>query len=95
MVEVGADEAALLGGGGEGFGVADVGVRGVVVVVAPLREVVCEFEAGVVAGGVLEVDYDELLVGVGREEERGFGGGEEAEDVAVLGLGGVSLELDG
>jgi len=83
----------LFGGGGEGFGVADVGRGGVVVVVAPFCEVVCEFETGGVAGGVFEVDYDELFVGVCGEEEGGFGGGEEAEDVAVLGLwrGDVSI----
>lgn len=56
------------------------------VVVAPFCEVVCEFEARGVAGGVFEVDHDELFVGVGGKEEGGFGGGEEAEDVAVLGL---------
>lgn len=77
----------MFGGGGEGFGVADVGGDGVVVVIAPFGEVICEFEAGGVAGGVFEVDYHELLVCVGGEEEGGFGGGEEAEDVAVLGLG--------
>lgn len=87
MIEVSADEAALFGGGGEGFGVADVRGGGVVVVVAPFGEVVGEFEAGGVAGGVFEVDDNELLVCVGGEEEGGFGGGEEAEDVAVLGLG--------
>ena len=84
------DEAALFLNGGEGFGVADVRGGGVVVVVAPFRKVVCELEAGGIARGVFEVNDDELLVRVGWQEEWGLGGGEEAEDVAVLSLALVS-----
>jgi len=57
-----------------------------VVVVAPFGEVVCEFEAWWVCVGVLEVDDDEALVLVCGEEEGGFTGRGEAEDVAVLSL---------
>lgn len=40
------------------------------VVVAPFGEMVCDLETGRVGGGVLEVDDDELAVGVFGEEER-------------------------
>lgn len=87
---VGADEALLvLRGGVEGVG-ALPGEGWVVVVVAPFREVVCEFQAGGVGVCVFEVDDDELFVGVCGEEERGGAGGEQAEDVAVLSLEEIS-----
>jgi hypothetical protein len=86
VVDVGADEATLFVRGGVVVLIARVGCDGIVVVVAPFCEVVCEFEAGGVGGGVFEVDDDELLVAVGGEKEGGFAGGLEAEDVAVLGL---------
>ena len=47
---------------------------------------ICEFEAWWVCVGVLEVDDDEALVLVCGEEEGGFTGRGEAEDVAVLSL---------
>lgn len=65
MVDVGFDEAALFFFGGVVLGVAGVGSNRVVVVVAPFCEVICEFEAAGVGGGVFEVDDDELFVGVG------------------------------
>lgn len=42
------------------------------VVIAPFREVVCEFETRGISRGVLEVDYDELLVVVLGKEEGGW-----------------------
>lgn len=57
------------------------------VIVAPFREVVCEFEAGDIGGSVFEVDDDELLVFVfGMQEGRLLVVGAGAENVAVLGL---------
>lgn len=41
------------------------------IVVAPFRKVVCEFQTGGVGGGVFEVDNYELFVVIGWEEERG------------------------
>lgn len=89
MVDVGLDGAALFLRGGVARRVAGVGTGGVVVVVGPFGEVVGELESGKVGRGVLEVDDDELLVLVGGLEERGgLVVGEDAEDVAVLSLGG-------
>ncbi len=95
MVHVRFDGAALFLGRGVAGRVAGVGAGGVVVVVGPFGEVVCEFEAGEVGGGVLEVDYYELFVFVGGlEEGGGLIVGADAEDVAVLSLrGGVSYGL--
>jgi hypothetical protein len=87
VVYVRPDEAVLLLGGGIRGCVAGVGSNGVVVVVCPLREVVCELEPREVSARVLEVDDDELLMFVRGLEERGlFVVGPDAEDVAVLGL---------
>ena len=59
----------LLAGGRVQGRAARVRRRLVVVIVAPFREVVCEFEARRVRIGVLEVDDDEALVLVCGEEE--------------------------
>lgn len=62
VVYVALDEATLLLRGRVGLHVAGVRGGGVVVVVGPLGEVVCELEAGEVGRGVFEVDDDELFV---------------------------------
>lgn len=40
------------------------------IVVAPLREVVCEFQARGIGGCVFKVDHDELFVRILWEEKR-------------------------
>ena len=67
MIDVGADEIALLLEGWVAFCFAGPGSVGVVVVVTPFCEVVGEFETGRVGGGVFEVDDYQLLVVVCRE----------------------------
>ena len=86
MLDICFEEAVLFLRGRVSFLVEGVGCGRGVVVVAPFGEMVCEFQAGGVGGGVFEVDYDELFVFVGGEEEGGFAGGFKAEEVAVLGL---------
>ena len=89
MVDVRLHGTALFLGRGVARCVTGVGAGGVVVVVGPFGEVVCEFETREVSGGVLEVDDHELFVFVGGLEERGgLVVGADAEDVAVLGLRG-------
>ena len=84
--DVGADEAVLFFWAWVAGCVAGVGLRGVVVVVAPFGEVVGEFHAGCVGRGVLEVDDDKLAMFVVGEEERRLAGGLEAQKVAILSL---------
>lgn len=66
------------------LGVAGFWLLLVMIIVAPLCEVVREFETWCVGRGVLEVDNDELFVTVRWEEERRFGRWEEAENISVL-----------
>ena len=88
VVDISAHEAGLFLDGRVFRHVTGERVERVVVVVGPFGEVVCEFEAWQVGGGVLEVDDHELFVLVGGLEERGFlVVGADAEDVAVLCLG--------
>jgi hypothetical protein len=58
--------------GGVVLGFAGIGHHRIVVIIAPFCKVIREFEARGVGGSVFEVDYNELFVGVGREEKRGF-----------------------
>lgn len=62
MANIGADEPILFFGCGIKGGVAQPGCFFIVVVVAPLGKVVCEFKSGGVCIGVLEVDDNELFV---------------------------------
>lgn len=95
MVDITFDETALLLQRRVVFGIACPRFRSVVVIVAPFREMVCEFEARCVGGCVFEVYDDELFVGVlGKEKWGGCGAGggwfrDEAENVAVLCLDGL------
>lgn len=87
MLYVRLEESVLLLRSRVGGRVACVGGGGVVVVVGPLCEVVCELEAAGVGACVLKVDDDELLVLVCWLKEGGFlVVWADAEDVAVLGL---------
>ena len=70
VVDVGVDEAALLFEVRVACWIAGVRCDGGVVVVHPLGEVVGELETGRVGCCVLKVDDDQLLVLVGRLEER-------------------------
>jgi hypothetical protein len=78
--------------GGVVVSVAGVRCDGVVVVVAPFCEVVCELKTGGVGGGVFKVNDDELFVRVGWEEKGRFTGWFEAKDVAILCLGMISSQ---
>lgn len=62
MVHVRADERCLLRDGGVVLRLASPGLGRVVVVIAPLSEVVCKFKTGRIGRCVLEVDDYELLV---------------------------------
>lgn len=92
MVHVGTDEPFLLFECWIVVCVACPGLLFVVVVIAPFCEVVGEFKAGGVGGGVFKVDDNQLSVRVLGEKERGrfrsifrlFG--DETEDIAVLSL---------
>lgn len=69
MVYIRPDEPPLLLKGWVSFGVAGPRVISIVVVVAPLCEVICEFETGGISGCVLKVDDGQLLVVVlGKKE---------------------------
>ena len=68
MVDVTSDKASLLFQSWVSGCSTSPRLGGVVVIVAPFCEVVCEFEAGKVGGCVFEVDDDELFVGVLRKE---------------------------
>lgn len=64
MVEICADEPALFLSGGIIFSITRLGLFLVMVIVAPLREVVCEFKAQRVGGSIFEVDDYELFMSV-------------------------------
>jgi hypothetical protein len=89
VTHVSADKSVLLFGGGVEGRVAEPGCFLIVVVVAPFCKVVGELEAGGVRVGVLEVNDNELLVCVRRQEKRRRARGQETEDVTVLGLRSV------
>lgn len=90
MVYVGFDKATLFFFCRVVLGIAGVGSDGVVVIIAPFCEMVCELETRGISGGVFEVDDDKLFVSIGWEEEGRFAGRFEAQDVAVLCLDSVS-----
>lgn len=69
MINVGTNKASLLLDGGIIVRVARPWFVGIVVVVAPFREVVCEFQTRGIGGCVLEVDDYELFVCILREEK--------------------------
>lgn len=62
MIDVGADKASLFFEGGVVICVTGPGFGGVVVVVTPFCEMVCEFETGGIGAGVLEIYDYELFV---------------------------------
>lgn len=64
MVEIGAHESALFLHRRVVFCITRLRLLLVVVVVAPFREMVCEFETRSVSGCVFEVDDYELFMGV-------------------------------
>lgn len=86
VADVGSDEAVLLLGRRVGVCVALPCSVWVVVVVAPLGEVVGEFEAGRVCTRILKVDDYELLVRVRWQQQRRCPRGQQPQNVAVLGL---------
>lgn len=90
MVDVGANKASLLFDCRVFVCAACPWFVGVVVVVAPLREVVGEFESRRIRRRILKVNHYKLLVGVlWKEERRRSRAGcwrfwDQAEDIAVL-----------
>ena len=64
MVEICADEPTLFLNGRIVFSIASLRPLLIMVVVAPLREMVCEFQARGVGGCIFEIDNYELFVGV-------------------------------
>ena len=64
MVEISADKAALFLDGRVVLSITSLGLLLVMIVIAPLRKMVCEFEARCIGGCVFEVDDYELFVGV-------------------------------
>lgn len=84
MIEVGADEAALLFRSWVDFCVTGVRLDGIGIVVAPLGKMVGKLAPTSVGRGVLEVDNDELLVRVFRLEQRRLCRRQKAQNVAVL-----------
>ena len=98
MVDIASYERSLLLFGGVSRRIARPRFGRIMVIVAPLRKVVCEFEAGRVGRSILEVYDHKLLVSVLRKQERGWslsGRGwlrDQPQNVAVLRLGSVSLE---
>lgn len=84
MVDIGFYEAALFFFRRVVVCITGVRRNGVMIIIAPFCEVICELETRGVGGGVFEVDDDELFVGVSWEEKGRFAGRFEAEDIAVL-----------
>ncbi len=72
MVDIGLDEAPLLGQGGVECGVTGVGTDRIMVVVRPLRKVIRKLVASRVGARVLKVNDDQLLVLVGGPQQRGL-----------------------
>lgn len=62
MIDVRTDEPALLFGGWIHSGIAYMRSVRIVVIVAPFREVICEFKTNGVGRCVLEINDDELFV---------------------------------
>lgn len=58
MLNISFEEAVLLFWCGICIRIEGIWLGRIMVVVAPFREVVCEFEAGDVGRGILEVDND-------------------------------------
>jgi hypothetical protein len=94
MIDIGAYEAALLLYRRVFIGVACPGFVGIVVIIAPFCEVICELETRSVSRGILKVNDHKLLMGVLWKEQGRRGGtilwvfGDETENVAVLRLYG-------
>lgn len=87
MVDIRLDKAALLFYCWVFAGIASVWCYRVVVVVCPLREMVCKLKPGRVCSCVLEIDDNELLVFIGwLQERRLLVVRSYPQDVAVLGL---------
>ena len=93
MVYIGLNEAALFFFGWVILGVAGVRRSRVMIIITPFGKVVRELETRSVSGGVLEVNYDQLLVGVRWEQQRGFARWLEAENIPVLGLQNISSKI--
>lgn len=71
MIDIAAYKRSLLFHARVPRGVAGPWLSGIMIVVAPLCEVVREFQAGCVGRGILEVDDHKLFVGVlGKQEWR-------------------------
>ena len=58
--------------------------RGVMIVIAPFCEMVCEFLSRNVCRGVFKVDYDQLLVLICRKQQWRFTTGLNAQKIAIL-----------
>ena len=68
------------------FVVECVGCSWAVVVVAPLREVVCKFETSWISGSVFEVNDNKPFVFVSGKEEGRFARRFKLEKIAILGV---------